>query len=357
MTGTSMDALDAALVRIAGTGLEMTATFVRGVTEPFRSLAWALRPVASQAPCSARALRRLAARLGAIHVRGLRRLIGTEASKVDLIALHGQTVYHEPGLSLQLMDPWSVAAALRRPVVFDLRGADTACGGQGAPITPLADHVLFRRTGQTIAVVNLGGFINFTRLPPHKPDSSGAAALRAIRAGDICPCNQLLDAIARRCFKRPYDQGGRRARTGRVIENALDALTRELGRQARRGASLGTGDEALTWLDTFARRHRGADLARTACVAIARTVAGRLGGVDRVLVAGGGSRNAALMQELGRALPVPVEPTDAHGVPAAYREAIALAVLGALSQDRVPITLPQVTGCENPIVAGAWIAP
>lgn len=357
MTGTSMDGLDVALVRIDGEGIDLKATFVRGHSEPFKTLTKILRPVAGQEPYPAHKFRRYALMLGMTHMIGLRHLLGKDVAAVDLIVLHGQTVFHEPRMSYQLMDPWVIASEFRRPVVFDLRGADTSCGGEGAPISPLADHVLFRHAGETRAVVNLGGFINFTWLPPTKRGRGDATALRSIRAGDICPCNQLLDAIARSCFKKSYDKDGREAMRGEVLDEAMDFLLMLLESGAARGASLGTGDEAIDWVKMHKRRNNGADLARTACRAIARTVARHIGDADRVLVAGGGIRNAALLHELREAIPHPIESTDDHGVPAQYREAIAMAILGALSQDRVPITLPQVTGCDNPIVAGAWIHP
>ncbi len=357
MTGTSMDGLDAALVRIDGEGLDIAPTFVRGHSEPFKTLTKLLRPVAEQKPYPARKLRSYALMLGMTHMIGLRKLLKNDTSQVDLIVVHGQTIFHEPRMSLQLMDPWVLAREFRRPVMFDLRGADTACGGVGAPITPIADHVLFRNAKETRAVVNLGGFINFTWLPPSKRSRSDAAGLGSIRAGDICPCNNLLDAIARLCFKKSYDADGEQAMGGAVDEKALDFLQMMLDAGAEHGQSLGTGDEAIDWVKMHRTRRNGPDLARTACRAIAGTVARHIGEADRVLVAGGGVRNAALMAELRAAIPHPIETTDDHGVPSQYREAIAMAILGALSQDRVHITLPQVTGCSEPIVAGAWIDP
>lgn len=357
MTGTSMDGLDAALVRIDGEGLYLRATFVRGHSHPFKSLTKILRPLAERKPVPAEKVRRYALMLGMTHMVALRKLLGKDAGKVDLIVVHGQTVYHEPRMSFQLMDPWVIAGEFRRPVMFDLRGADTCCGGVGAPITPIADHVLFRDAKQARAIVNLGGFINFTWLPPTRRQRGDSAALRSIRAGDICPCNNLLDAVARLCFKKAYDADGERAMTGTVDEKAVEFLQMMLDAGAERGGSLGTGDEAIDWVKIHRTRRNGADLARTACHAIARTVARHIGDADRVLVAGGGVHNAALMHELRDAIPHPIETTDEHGVPSQYREAIGMAILGALSQDRVPITLPQVTGCSEPIVAGAWINP
>ena len=100
----------------------------------------------------------------------------------------------------------------------------------------------------------------------------------------------------------------------------------------------------------------GGDLERTACHAIADVIARRLGEADRVIVAGGGVHNAALMQELDKRI-AKLERSDEHGVASQFREAVAMAVLGALCADRVPIMLPQVTSGQSTIVSGAWVRP
>ena len=357
MTGTSMDALDAALVQIDGRGLDLTATLLRTHSEPLDKLARLLRPLAHQKRFPADKFRRCAFMLGMTHLVALRKLLGDEADTLDLIAVHGQTIYHEPRMSWQLMDPWPLASEFRRPVVFDLRGADCATGGVGAPITPIVDHLLFRHARETRAVVNLGGFVNFTWLPPTRRARGDAAALRSIRAGDVCVCNQLLDAIARRSLRKSFDADGAAALSGTVDAEALTMLAMMLDGQADKGGrSLGTGDEATQWVGMFAGDVPGPDLARTACAAVAQTVAGHIGEADRVLVAGGGVHNQALLAELRTRL-AKVETTDAHGVPTQVRESMAIAILGALCQDRVPITLPQVTGVMEPIVSGAWALP
>ena len=146
MTGTSLDGLDAALAEVRGTGLDAAARLLGLVRRPLGSLA---------------------ARFA--------------SGAIDLVAAHGQTICHahRRGLTLQLLDPWPIARRLRVPVVHDLRRADLAAGGEGAPITPLADWVLFRSTGEDRTVVNLGGIANLTLLPAGASARSRRTACRS----------------------------------------------------------------------------------------------------------------------------------------------------------------------------------
>ncbi len=352
MTGTSLDGLDAALVEIDGTGLAMRARFVRAVSRPLGDLGAGLRRLAEQEPMAAGAIAQIASSLAFVHAEVLGELAGDD--RLDLACVHGQTLFHAPPLSWQLMQPALIARAIRAPVVFDLRAADLAAGGQGAPITPLADWVLFRGIEGSLAVANLGGFCNVTILPRPEAD----AALGGIEGFDVCPCNQVLDAIARRLLGRPFDEGGASALGGHVHEEALEDLDGIMASLAGRRRSMGTGDEAIEWVSRWRAHGAPADLGATACEAIGQRIARAARGAHRILLAGGGVRNTALVRAIASCSSCRVEPTDGHGVPAAYREAICMAVLGALCQDRVPITLPRVTGCAEPApVAGAWVFP
>jgi anhydro-N-acetylmuramic acid kinase len=367
MTGTSMDAIDAALVTVHGAGLQMRVAVRRCATQPLGSLVAPLHQLASLEPMSAGRIAKLARDLAFRHVTAVRKL--TSQERVDLIAVHGQTVFHAPPVSWQLLVPAPIADAFQVPVVFDLRAADLAAGGQGAPITPLADYVLFRHDVETRAIVNLGGYANYTLLPGRSvlPHDAQEDWVRAIRGGDICVCNQLLDAVARDLFGQPFDEGGQLAATGEVRSDLRDSLVGLLRGQGQMGRSLGTGDELGGWIDEHRGRHPGEDLARSACevlaIAVSDTiaeVAQRYGfsPVNRVLLAGGGLKNRVLTAAFQRHSQAEVGPTDDFGVPASHREAAAMAVLGALCQDGVPITLPHVTGVREPApLAGAWICP
>ena len=342
MSGTSLDAVDAALVEIEGEGLAMRAKFVHGHSFPYKTLSKILRPITQRKARPVGDIARYGVMVGMSYAVTIQKLLEESGERPDLIGLHGQTVYHEPPNSMQLINPHSVALEFKVPVAFDFRGADIAAGGGGAPITPLADHVLFRDSGETRAVLNLGGFANYTWLPPTR--SSGEAALASVRGADICACNQLLDYIARRWFKKKFDRDGERAAHGIVHPEAEEFLTMMLDTQAREGRSLGTGDEAMDWSKIFQHHCNGEDLAATACAVIGRVIGQTIGEADRIILGGGGAANKTLVDGIRAHTKAELAGTEAFGVPRQYREAVCMAVLTALSRDGVSVTLPQVTG-------------
>ena len=353
MTGTSIDGLDAALVAIEGAGRGMKHRVLRCVSLPLGDLTPRLRALADQQPMTAAEVAGIMRDFSTLHAQACIEVIRDSGlDRPDLICVHGQTVYHKPPLSWQLMQPTLIAAAGRCPVVFDLRAADIAAGGQGAPLTPIADDILFRNAGDVVVVVNLGGFANATLLA-----QAELAALRT-RAADLCPCNNLLDAIARKLLHQPFDAKGAAAAAGTVNEDALEDLEGIFAALRAPRRSLGTGDETGEWISRYRAHLPANDIAATACEAIARVIGDFARQADLVLLAGGGVHNAALRLAIEANCTGYVELTDKYGVPACYREAIEWAILGALCQDRVPISLPHVTGCREPApIAGAWILP
>ncbi len=354
MTGTSIDAIDAALVEISGRGLDLRAEVGATASRPLGGLGVTLRRIAEQEPVDSGEIARARRALGEACASCAHDL---GAERIDLVSVHGQTVYHSPPVSWQLIDAAPIAAALGAPVLFDLRGPDLNAGGRGAPITPLADWVMLRDPGESRAIVNLGGFCNVTLLP-------AGAGVDAVRGFDVCACNQVLDACARLGLGAGFDAGGSSALAGEPQVHALAELCSILEAQREEGRSLGTGDEAMNWAERWAPSLHAQDLCRSACEAIGASIGASLGEVDRVLLAGGGVQNAALVDCIRRATesgdgadPL-ISPTDDCSVPAAYREAAAFAVLGALAQDRVALTLPQVTGRgDDVMLGGTWALP
>jgi 1,6-anhydro-N-acetylmuramate kinase len=365
MTGTSLDALDVAAVAIDGNGLTMTGRVRATATAPLGAIADPLRALAEQQPMSAGRIAEVASEFAGLHVAAIEALLRRSfpaGERPDLIVVHGQTVYHAPPVSWQLFQPASLAHVFQCPVACDLRAADLAAGGQGAPITPLSDWVLLRGP-RPRAILNLGGFANFTLLDGDRGQPA-EEQLPCVRGGDLCACNHLLDGLARVCLNSPFDEDGRVAAAGQVRPDLLNELMHLLRGQRQARRSLGTGDELASWVRERAGDAAAGDLLRSACAALAEAIAAglretiaeaRLEAVEQVLVAGGAVRNAAFSAELRARLGVPLNLCDACGVPSEYREAIGMAVLGALSADGVAITLPQITGRSSSArSAGAW---
>jgi anhydro-N-acetylmuramic acid kinase len=364
MSGTSMDGIDAALVEVRGTGLEMSARFVRGASGPLGDGAAVLRRLAHGEACTAKEISQAARELALAHVAPIREACA--GATPDFVCVHGQTVFHAPPLSWQLMNAAVVAREICVPVVHDLRAMDLASGGQGAPITPIADWVLFRGRGTTsgaTCILNLGGFANATIWRE-------GLGVDAIRGFDICACNQVLDALARERLGAPFDCDGEHGTRGRVDDAAFEQIRSSLAGQRAAGRSLGTGDEARAIVRSATARLSPEDACATAAGAIGEVIGNVLGGaIDhaagghegsrRVLFAGGGARNAALCAAIANAVCVrdprsSVATTADRGVPIEMREAVCFAVLGALCQDGVAITLPAVTHGAPGVISGSW---
>jgi len=341
MSGTSCDGIDVAAVAIEGHGWAMRAHFLGGASLPYDDampgLAEHVRSALRQEPLTAGHLAQLGHDLAQAHVQVLRQLARTAAAPVA-IAMHGQTLYHAPPVSLQLCAPWPVAQALGVPVLHDLRGADLAAGGQGAPLTPTSDFIMYAGADPT-AVVNLGGFANATVLPPRGSDPS------VVRGFDICLCNQLLDELARMRLGQPCDWDGTAALGGAVDRAALEPVMNLLTVQASSGRSLGTADESVATAASMLAHLAPGDACATAVSAIAQTIVATLRGhhVRHLALAGGGVLNLALDGALRDGLPGGPPPTAAEWPPA-FREAAAMAILGALALDGIAPGLPAVTG-------------
>lgn len=367
MTGTSLDGLDIALVKIIGTGLEMKAELLghhaRSLPDDLRTT---LMSLASGEPNVPIAYMRAARALGELHADGLEHLLAGGLvppldQPLNFISVHGQTIYHAPRdgndelgggpKSWQLFDPWPIVKRLKVPVCYDLRQADLIAGGEGAPLTPLADWVMYREHADIVA--NLGGVLNITKL--HADPSQ-------IQGGDLYPCNLLLDGLCQRYFGKPYDTDGKLAERGAIQPVLVELISEAIDAACRGKKSLGREQFSADWLDHLVESIGEAaspeDVLRTA----ARLVAVQLGGEfrefgvpqERMVLAGGGAKHRTLVTIIKERGYRDVLLSDEVGIPCEAREAFAWAVLGALSQDGVPISLPQVTGATAPGVAGVW---
>jgi anhydro-N-acetylmuramic acid kinase len=369
MSGTSADGTDAALCRIAGAGEQTRAELLAFVMRPFarelRERIFALAEAEASELCELDVL--LGDAFGDAVVE-VCRTAGRDVAEVDLIASHGQTAAHRPrsaghsGATLQIGEAAVIAERTGRPVISDFRVRDMAAGGEGAPLVPLADHLLFRKPGRRRALQNIGGIANVTLV---------AERLDELIAFDNGPGNMALDAVARAASRgvEGYDVDGRRAARGRIDQALLAELHRHpylalpppkstgrelfgrrfvyplLDRYARRSSS-GAADEALDGLL--------ATLTRFTAEAIARSYVEHLPEPpDEVYVSGGGALNPTLVGHLRALLaPIPVADTTALGVDPNAKEALAFAVLANETLFGHQGNVPAATGAAGPRVLG-----
>ncbi|MEB2343648.1 MAG: anhydro-N-acetylmuramic acid kinase [Deltaproteobacteria bacterium] len=367
MSGTSADAIDAALVEWPDGPAVRPFRLLAACEEPLeRALQDRIHALAAgrlPGPEVLRALAALDVELAdrfAAAAAAAARAAGVPLATVDVIASHGQTVAHHPelGASLQIGDPSRIAERTGVLTIADFRARDLAAGGEGAPLAPFFHHAVFASPDEGRLALNLGGIANVTWLPPGGDPEQ-------VVAFDVGPANALLDGVVRRLTGERCDRDGAGARRGRVDAALLAELLDD--DYLRRPPPKSTGREryGLAEAEELADRWAGAgrsgdDLLATLVAFTATSVAHALrdfcGGTEavaRVLVGGGGARNPAVMDALREALPrAAVEPFDAAGVPADAAEAMAFALLGRNACLGLPNHLPRCTGARRAAVLG-----
>lgn len=347
MSGTSLDGIDAALVRTDGLdqvqcGAFLTVPYDAAFRERLRGCLGGRGPVAE-----------VEAELTGRHAEVVRRLLteaGLEAAAVDLIGFHGHTILHAPDArrTWQIGDGAHLARLTGIPVVFDFRGADVAAGGQGAPLVPLYHKALASGLERPLAVLNVGGVANVTYLGS---DPGGAGAVVAFDTG---PGNALVDDWVLRRTGRPYDDGGVLAASGRVDGAALAALLANpfFARPAPKSLDRDAFDPAP--VQGLSPADGAATLTAFTAHAVARARDILPDTPRRWLVTGGGRLNATLMAMLGAALAVPVMAVEAEAWNGDALEAQAFAYLAVRSRLGLPLSLPTTTGVPAPMPGGRF---
>jgi anhydro-N-acetylmuramic acid kinase len=291
------------------------------------------------------------------------------AGDAELVGCHGQTIWHRPpeaerrGASWQLLQGPLLAELLGRPVVFDFRSTDMALGGHGAPLVPATDAALLGSIGGWRAMLNLGGIANLTLLPP----AMGPDRQAPVLGWDCGPANTLLDlAVARFSGgSRAFDADGAWARQGLIDEERLRQWLQEPYFQ--KPAPKSTGRELFGAADLERRlaqlgpRVDPADALATLTAFTAAVVGQDLGRGPRpleLLVAGGGTRNGFLMEQLRRRCRgMAVRSLASQGIADDQREALAFAVLAWWRQRGHPGSLPSVTGARRAAALGVIALP
>jgi len=373
MSGTSADGVDVALVRIEQRRGRPALTLLAHQGFPYpATLRRAVLGAMNAASISTAELARMNWRLALAYAEAVRATTKKHRVHVDLVGCHGQTLYHQGqpamyagrrfGCTWQAGEAGVLAQELGIPVASNFRPADMAAGGQGAPLVPLLDYVLFADRKRGRVLQNIGGIANLTAIP------AGAGA-DAVIAFDTGPGNMVMDALAQELFARKFDRNGEIAGRGAVLDAVIKAEMRNKYFAANPPRTAGREqfghDYALKFLAACKRASRKPeDALATATALTAETIAAsykrfvapvmRGAPVDYV-VSGGGARNSTLMAMLSARLePLGCEfaASGDFGMPVEAKEAAAFALLAWYTWHRMPANVPAATGAKRAVVLG-----
>jgi anhydro-N-acetylmuramic acid kinase len=386
MSGTSGDGVDVAMVRIAprtraGTGRTKVSVELqahRGFAFPAGLRAAVLAAQDARRTTTAE-LARLHWRLGLAYSKALTSAMQRDGLKPELVGCHGQTVYHQArterylgarfGCTWQIGEMAPLAAAAGVPVISNFRPADMVAGGQGAPLVPLLDEMMYRDRARVRILQNIGGIGNLTCVPDGMSDTPTVAF-------DTGPGNMVIDALMQKLYGRPYDKGGQVAASGRVLLPVVEELLLQPFFAQKPPKSAGReqfGPEFCARLLRLCRAHKAQheDVIATATALTAHSIAQSYGrflqvgllrtGAGRTdcIVSGGGARNRTLVASLGELL----EPMGARvllcsdkalpaPIPVEAKEAVAFALLAYLSWHGRAGNVPTATGAAHAVVLG-----
>lgn len=373
MSGTSADGIDVALVRIEPGKSRLKVTLLAHEGFPFPSrLRLAVLAAMNASAISTAELARLNWRLGIAYAEVVQATVKKHKVKIDLVGCHGQTIYHQavPAMyagrkfacTWQTGEAAVIAEALGVPVASNFRPADLAAGGQGAPLVPLLDYVLFADEKRGRVLQNLGGIANLTAIP------AGASTDRVV-AFDTGPGNMVIDALVQELFGTAFDRNGAIAARGKVLKQVLDAELCNPYYKLKPPRTAGREQFGRAYVADFltkcnAERCAPQDAIATATALTAETIARsyvrfvkarmKAGPVDYI-VSGGGARNATLMAMLAARLEplgCVIAASEHFGLPVEAKEAAAFALLAWQTWHRLPGNVPAATGARRAVVLG-----
>lgn len=361
MSGTSADGVDVAITRIEGSGHDTSACLVVHHFRPFPlPLQQRIFAVRSGEPVKLGELADLAREIALVYAAAVNEALAAghlSSANLRAIAAHGQTLFHEPPLTMQWLDPALLAAETGCCVISDFRRADCAVGGQGAPLVPFADFMLFRHRERGRVLVNIGGIANLSYLP-------AGGKLEDVIAFDTGPGNCISDWLMRRFdAKGPgVDVDGARASKGKPIEPVLRTMLKKKFFDAVPPKSTDGPQMIEAFRSSFDGAlgdHKLENLLATACRITADALLMAMDRFlpampDEVIISGGGTKNQTMLKCIREGLKeIKLLTTDDLGIKSEAKEAIAFAMLGAATLDQVPANVPGVTGARRGVVLGA----
>lgn len=364
MSGTSLDGVDAALVEIEGYGKDTSVKLKEFITLDMPEVTkQRIKEACDERTSSTPLLCSLNFELGYLFsnaVDKLREKAGVSKSQIAFIASHGQTVYHMPyaekGMfagTLQIGEPAVIAYEQDTTVVSNFRTMDMAAHGQGAPLVPYSEMLLYGEEGKTIALQNIGGIGNVTVLSKDE-----------VYAFDTGPGNMMMDELCTRYFDCAYDASGKLAAQGVVNEVLLEELMNHPYMKQKPPKTTGREEFGQFYVQDIITRHpeiSPMDLlatftmftAKSICFHYQRDIIEHTGKLDRAIFGGGGAHNEVLIRHVKEMLPdVEILLQEDLGFSSDAKEAIAFAIMGNETLHHRPSNVPQATGARHPVILG-----
>jgi anhydro-N-acetylmuramic acid kinase len=357
ISGTSMDAVDCALVDCAGNVPRLVDFINTGISADLKQR---LLQLTTNSAVDLRQLGSTDVEVAELFATAVSTLLAKQNLKpgnVIAIGSHGQTIWHEPPQSaqrkpftLQIGDPSTLAERTGITVVADFRRKDMAAGGQGAPLVPALHQELFHSEDHDRIALNLGGIANITLLPKNRSTSLGL---------DTGPASVLMDAWIKRHLNLDFDEDGAWASSGRVDANLLSKLLDEPYFSMPAPKSTGREFLNIAWLDNkirLAGKTTTVDVQATLLEFTVQTIRNeivKLLTAGEIIACGGGARNSALLRRLQAVLPdFSVRTSTALGIHGDCVEAVAFAWLAKKTLNREPVDFTPFTGARHPVIAG-----
>jgi anhydro-N-acetylmuramic acid kinase len=359
MSGTSADGVDVALISITGHGLAMSARLLGHHQLPYEpSIREQIFSTRSSGIIGLDNLAKLGKAISHSYARAVNEALaqaGIEAGDVEAIAAHGQTLFHDPPHTIQWLDPALLAAETGCAVVSDFRRADCAAGGQGAPLVPFADYILFRHPTKNRILLNIGGIANITWL-------KAGGSIEDVIAFDTGPGNCISDHLSRKHDPTGpgYDLDAQRAKKGQLLEQCFERFLQHSyfwqppPRSTDTPAMIALFDESIRSEGHVSPDDLFATAISITSISIANSIA--MFQTDEVICSGGGAKNPLIWQTLEFLLnsrQISLLKSDDLGVSSDAKEAIAFALLGTATLDGLPSNVPSVTGARRAVILGS----
>lgn len=361
MSGTSIDGIDVALAKITGVDEDTKINFIDGITVPWpENIAMKIKDVMDLEKSNVALISELNFEISYCYFEAVKRICKSnkiQINDLDFIAIHGQTIWHAPygktPSTLQIGDGSVLSELTNTTVISNFRVADIVAGGQGAPLVPFFDKIIFGKKPGVISVHNLGGISNLSLFKNQE--------LKV--AFDTGPANMMIDYIMQNLFNLPYDEDGKLARKGDIIIELYNEVMNLNYFKVKPPKSTGRELFGNHYVLELINKYRGFDkydyLHTFTKITIDSIVNSYLelintyGDVDEIIFSGGGAHNSFILDEIKKGLPnIEISKSSKYNISIDFKEALAFIVLGNQTLNNKPSNLIEATGAKVPVILG-----